>query len=79
MRHAIVSDLDDFIRFNEWVEQTCSPETYSEFLSNKDSELPSAQAKVHVLYMDWIKDQKITHTITEDDGTVILTCYKDLE
>lgn len=79
MKHTIVSDLPTFERFDEWAEERLSAEEFKTFQENKASVLPSAQAKVHVVYMEWVKDQKITHTIIEDDGSTHITSYNDFE
>ena len=80
MKHvSIVSDLDEFTNFEGWAQENLSPEEFEKFLENKASAMPSAKAKLHVVYLEWVKSQKITHTTTDDDGNIFVTSYKDFE
>ena len=72
--HKFDSDLEDAnLFFNGWAEETLTPEQYEDFLVKFND-----KHEVMDYYHMWLKDQKITHTVIQEDGTESVTSYQDI-
>jgi hypothetical protein len=71
--HKYESDLEGgkYLAYNVWLETKHGAEKAAEIMTTEPKE-PSTN------YTGWIVDQKMTHTVTHEDGSSTSLSYKDI-
>lgn len=77
IKHIFTSDLDStFLSFDEWAEGKLSAEEFEAFNALKSKSEEDFQLEYADFYTEWLKDQKITHTIITD-GVELVNSHTD--
>lgn len=74
--HEFKSDLTDgkYTPYSDWLEEKYGAEVAAEKL--KATEQPTEPGSV---YIAWIVDQRMTHTVTHEDGKTTSLSYTEIE
>ena len=74
VKHTFRTELETLKLLNDWVKGTKTSEQYITWLQNRDIN----SEEYSNLYVEWLLDQKITHTIVGADGKKQTTSYTDI-
>jgi hypothetical protein len=73
--HTFVYEVDEFLPLNDWVLSTKTKEEY-DFWNTNDNTGKHTEIGAEY-YAEWLVSQKVIHTVTRTDNTVITNDYHD--
>jgi hypothetical protein len=77
IKHTFTSELPEFVNYYDYATSKLSEKDLADFIAgqgeNSGSGSEEHNMKFSYLYTDWLKEYKITHTISDENDQVVKT------
>jgi len=77
LKHNFTSELPEFVSYYDYATSKLSEQDLIDFIAgqglNEGNGLEEHNIKYSYLYTEWLKEYKITHTISDENDQVIKT------